>query len=214
MHQKLQRFAGIACLAMALTGWAGAQELQEQALPAPHQNGGKPLMDVLKLRQTSRSFSPKPLPPQVLSDLLWAANGINRPDGKRTAPSTRNWQEIAIYAVLPDGAWLYDARGNRLTPVAKGDLRKLTGMQAFAATAPLNLVFVADTAKMKGASPEDQSMYAAADAAFISQNIYLFCASEGLGTVVRGSVDRAPLAKALNLPDTQKIIFAQTVGYP
>jgi len=189
--------------------------LPDIALPAPHIDGGKPLMAALKNRQTSRAFNTKPLPLQVVSDLLWAACGINRTDsGKRTAPSTRNWQELEIYVVLPEGAFIYDAKTNMLRAVAKGDLRKLTGMQAFAATAPLNLVFVADTSKMMGASPEDVALYSGADTGFISQNVYLFCASEGLATVVRGSVDRASLAKALNLPAPCKIVLAQTVGYP
>jgi SagB-type dehydrogenase family enzyme len=184
------------------------------SLPAPRMEGGKPLMDVLKARQSSRTFSDAPLPPQVLSDLLWAACGINRTDsGKRTAPTARNWQEIDVYVVLPQGAYLYDVKTNTLKLVVKGDLRKQTGMQPFVATAPVNLVFVADPARMTGASPDDQALYYGADTGFISQNVYLFCASEGLGTVVRGLVDRGALAKVLKLPDSLKIVFAQTVGY-
>ena len=172
-------------------------------------------MQVLRDRQTTRSFSTKALPDEVLSDLLWAAFGINRPDsGKRTAPSARNWQEVEIYAVMESGAYLYDAAASRLKPVAGGDLRKLTGVQDFVGTAPLNLVFVADTTKMRGSAPEDQKPYAWADAGFISQNVYLFCASEGLATVVRGLVDRETLARALDLPGHKMIVFAQTVGYP
>ena len=144
-----------------------------------------------------------------------AAAGINRADsGKRTAPSARNWQEVNVFAVTENGAYRYDAKANVLRAVAAGDLRKLTGPQAFVGTAPLNLVFVADSARMTGSSPEDQAQYMGADVGFISQNIYLFCASEGLATVVRRMVDRDALAKALNLPDNKKIILAQTVGYP
>jgi SagB-type dehydrogenase family enzyme len=177
--------------------------------------GGKPLMQALKNRQSVRSFSAKKLPVQVLSDLLWAAAGINRPDsGKRTAPSARNWQEVEIYAIMEEGAYLYDAKANTLRAVAKGDLRKLTGSQDFVTVAPLNLVYVADTTKMKGASPEDQPLYLGADTGFIGQNVYLFCASEGLATVVRGSVDRKALAEALKLPEQKKVTLAQTVGYP
>lgn len=200
---------------LAFASWAGAQDLQDISLPAPRMEGGKPLMQTLKERQTSRSFSTKKLPVQVLSDLLWAAAGINRPDsGKRTAPSARNWQEVQVYAIMEDGAYLYDAKANILKMVAKGDLRKLTGSQDFVASAPLNLVFVADTTRMKGSSAEDQALYMGADTGFISQNVYLFCASEGLATVVRGMVNRKPLAKALNFPENIKIILAQTVGYP
>jgi SagB-type dehydrogenase family enzyme len=200
---------------LAFASWAGAQDLQDISLPAPRMEGGKPLMQALKERQTSRSFSTKKLPVQVLSDLLWAAAGINRPDsGKRTAPSARNWQEVQVYAIMEDGAYLYDAKANILKAIAKGDLRKLTGSQDFVASAPLNLVFVADTTRMKGSSAEDQALYMGADTGFISQNVYLFCASEGLATVVRGMVNRKPLAKALNFPENIKIILAQTVGYP
>jgi len=184
-------------------------------LPAPQTDGGKPLMVVLKERQTTRAFSPKPLPPQVLSDLLWAGWGINRPEsGKRTAPSARNWQEIDMYVVLPEGAYIYDAKAHSLRLVMPGDWRALTGTQAFAATAPLNLVFVADVTRMKGVAPDQQALYYGVDTGFISQNIYLFCASEGLGTVVRGLVDRDALAKALNLHEHGKIVFAQSVGDP
>ena len=204
---------GVAMAAMAATG-SGA-ELADVALPRPRMEGGKPLLQALKDRCSTREFSPQALPPQLLSDLLWAANGVNRPDsGKRTAPTARNWQEIDVYVFLETGAYLYDAKANRLQAVAAGDLRKLTGMQDFVATAPLNLVYVADPSRMEGAKPDDQATYAAIDAGFISQNVYLFCASEGLATVVRGTVNRADLAKAINLPEGRKIILAQTVGYP
>jgi SagB-type dehydrogenase family enzyme len=200
---------------VALASLATAADLTDITLPTPHREGGKPLLQALKERQSTRIFSTKKLPVQVLSDLLWAAFGINRPDsGKRTAPSARNWQEVDIYAIMEDGPYLYDAKANILRGVAKGDLRKLTGTQEFVSTAPLNLVYVADITRMKGAGPEDQALYSGADVGFISQNVYLFCASEGLATVVRASVDRGTLAKALNLPETKRIILAQTVGYP
>jgi nitroreductase len=172
-------------------------------------------MQALALRATSREFAPGPLPPQTLSNLLWAAWGINRPDsGKRTAPSARNWQETDLYLVTASGAYLYDAAANRLVAVAAADLRALAGAQAFVKEAPVTLVFVADTTRMKGAPPEMQQSYAWADAAFISQNVYLFCASSGLATGVRAMVDRLPLAKALKLAPTQLITLAQSVGYP
>ena len=152
----------------------------------------------------------------MIADLLLAADGINRTDsGKRTAPSTRNWQEIDIYVVLEDGAFLFDARKNSLKAIVKQDLRKMTGPQAFVPTAPMNLVFVADMTKMKGTAPDDQALYAGADTGFISQNIYLFCASEGLATVVRGMIGyKKALAEALKLSEDKRIILAQTVGYP
>ncbi len=184
-------------------------------LPAPQTDGGKPLMQVLKLRQSAREFGAEKLPPQVLSNLLWAAWGINRPDGRRTAPSASNKQEIDVYVTLPEGAYVYDAKGNTLNPVAAGDLRAATGTQPFPATAAVNLVYVADTSKVaRPATDPQQAMNIGADAGFISANVYLFCASEGLATVVRASVDKPALAKALKLKDTQVIVLAQTVGYP
>jgi nitroreductase len=184
-------------------------------LPAPEASGGRPLMEALALRATSRAFGPESLPTQVLSNLLWAAWGVNRPqEGKRTAPSARNWQEIDVIVVNAAGAFVYDAVGNRLVPLVVGDHRALTGTQAFVKDAPVTLVFVADTTRMKGAPADDVQAYAWADAAFISENLYLFCASQGLATGVRASMDRPALAKALRLAPSQKIVFAQSVGYP
>lgn len=184
-------------------------------LPAPETSGGKSLMQALKERHSTREFSPKALPAQLLSDLLWAASGVNRPEsGKRTAPSARDWREIDIYVVTTDGAYVYDPVAHSLRRVLARDVRALTGMQDFVASAPLNLVYVADEERMTGASADDRERYAAADSAFMAQNVYLYCASVGLGAVVRGMVDRAALAKALGLSAHQQILFAQTVGYP
>lgn len=193
----------------------GAQDMKPVQLLPPSMEGGKPLMQALKERATSRSFSGEPLPDRVLSNLVWAAFGINRPDsGRRTAPSAQNWQEIDVYVVMAAGTYVYDARAHALTPVVAGDLRALTGKQSFARDAPVTLVFVADHARMGRASPEDKDLYSAADAGFVSQNVYLFCASEGLATGVRASIDRPVLAKALKLRPEQKIMLAQSVGYP
>ncbi len=185
-------------------------------LPPPQTDGGKPLMQALALRATSRSFAPDPLPAQTLSNLLWAAWGINRPaEGKRTAPSARNWQEIDLMVVRADGTFLYDAKANRLRLVAAGDHRALAGTQPFVKDAPLTLLLVADTSRMKGADKDpDQRQWIWADAGFISQNVYLFCASEGLATGVRALVDRPALAKALGLRESQVILLAQCVGRP
>lgn len=171
-------------------------------------------MEVLQLRHSERNFSEKPLELQTLSNLLWAAYGINRPqEGKRTAPSARNKQEIDIYIALKDGVYRYNAISNKLEYVLGTDIRKLTGMQPFVEKAPVNIIFVADLKKM-GDGPEDEKMlYAYADAGFIAQNVYLFCASEGLATVVRGSIPRDELSKAMQLSAYQRIILAQTVGY-
>jgi nitroreductase len=193
-------------------GLMTAQELKPVALPTPQTGGGKPLMQVLKERKSVRDFGSEALSRQTISNLLWAAWGVNREDGRRTAPSASNRQEIDVYVVMADGAYVYDAQANALKPVAPADLRKVTGTQAYVAGAPLNLVYVADTAKLGG---DDAAKLATAnaDTGFIAQNVYLFCASEGLGTVVRGSVNRDDLGKALNLRAGQRITLAQSVGY-
>jgi SagB-type dehydrogenase family enzyme len=209
-HFGLVMLALIACATLAV-----AQELKPVPLPPPQTSGGRPLMQVLKDRHSTREFSNQKLSPQVLSNLLWAAFGVNRPDsGKRTAPSTENWQEIDIYVATQDGLYVYDAKANALNPVLAQDVRGTTGQQPFVKEAPLDLVYVADLAKTERASPEEQTMYTPADTGFIAQNVYLFCASEGLAAVVRGSVDRGALAKLMKLRPDQKIILAQTVGYP
>jgi len=181
-------------------------------LPKPQTEGGKPLMQALNERKSTRAFKTDKLPEQVLSNLLWAAWGTNRPDGKRTAPSAMNRQEIDVYVVSAEGTYMYDAKAHALKPVAAGDLRAQTGGQPFVKDAPLNLVYVADTAKMSGGS--EQAVWYGAAAGFISQNVYLYCASEGLATVVRGMVDRDVLARALSLRPEQRIVLSQTVGYP
>jgi len=191
------------------------QELKPLLLPAPQTEGGKPLMQALKDRHSTREFSSEKLPPQMLSNLLWAAFGINRPDtGKRTAPSAMNWQEIDVYVATAEGLYVYDAKGNKLDPILAADVRAAAGTQPFVKDAPLNLVYVADFAKTGKSSAEDRNFYTAADVGFIAQNVYLFCASEGLAVVVRGSVDRVALAKLMKLRPDQKILLAQTVGYP
>jgi len=209
-RRTLQKSIVIAlfCAAAAL-----AQDLKPVVLPPPQTDGGRPLMQVLKDRKTSREFASDKLSPQILSNLLWAAFGINRPEGKRTAPSAMNWQEIDIYVATADGLFTYDAKANRLEPVLAQDVRAATGTQPFVASAPLDLVYVADLAKT-GGTGSDTELYTSADVGFIAQNVYLFCASEGLATVVRGSVDRAALAKVMKLRPEQKIVLAQTVGYP
>jgi len=202
------------CVALAVTSVAFAQTAEPIRLPAPQMDGGRPLMQVLKDRSSARDFRPDKLPAQMLSNLLWAAFGVNRPDsGKRTAPSAMNWQEMEIYVATAEGLHIYDATHNQLNAVSLDDLRAQTGTQAFVKDAPLNLVYVADLAKTTG-SGADHDMFVAADAGFIAQNVYLFCASERLATVVRGSIDREALAKVLRLRPSQRVILAQTIGYP
>ena len=193
---------------------AGSLLAQSIDLPAPQKTGGLPLMDALAKRSTARAFDSKELSPQQLSSLLWAAFGINRPDGKRTAPSARNFQETDIYVLLKSGAYVYNAKSNKLDLVVAEDIRTLGGTQAFVKDAPVTLVFVADLSKMGDGSNEDKKNTANVDVGYISQNVYLFCASEGLVTGARGSVDRATLGPRLKLHPNQTIILAQSAGYP
>lgn len=193
---------------------ATAATLQAIPLPPPQLDAGRPLMQVLSARRSARAFSPQPLPPQVLANLLWAAAGINRPDsGGRTAPTASNSQDMDVYVITAEGLFLYDAKGHALQPILAEDLRPLAGRQPYVKDAPVNLVYVSDLAKMK-AAPADREFRAAAHTGFISQNVYLFCASEGLATVVREGIDRPALAQKIGLRPDQRITLAQSVGYP
>ncbi len=192
---------------------------QDIILPVPHKSGGKPLMDALNERQSGRSFADNDLSLQQLSDLLWAAWGINRTaDGKRTAPSSHNRQEMDVYVALKTGLFLYDAGGNLLKQIHNRDIRALTGTQDFPAAAPVNLVFVADLAKRglkEGQQITDTDLLSSwANTGFMAQNVYLWCASEGLSCVIRAMVPRDKLAPEMGLRPLQAIILAQTVGFP
>jgi hypothetical protein len=185
------------------------------ALPPPRVSGGMPLMQALASRRSRREFAPTPLPPQLLSDLLWSAFGINRPEGHgRTAPSAIGAQEIDVYAALAGGLYIYDPDAHRLVRVAQVDARRVTGYQDFVDQAPLDLVYVADQAHLHNLPGEHRTAYSAACAGAIAQNVYLYCASAGLATVVRGWLDRKALAAALGLGAEEHIVLAQTVGYP
>jgi nitroreductase len=200
--------------AVAAMPVAPALAAQAIVLPAPRNQGGKPLIEALRRRCSIREYSEQPLPPQLLSDLLWAAFGINRPSGDRTAPYWRHIMVIDIYAAMADGVWLYDPRQHALLPHLSADIRAQTGIQDFVARAPLNLVYVAHGERMEDITGEERRLYASVDAGFIGQNVYLFCASEGLATVFRGAVDYEKLNHAMQLGSAQFVTFAQTVGYP
>lgn len=201
-------------------GWgltaSAAEGLKPITLPPPQMDKGKPLMQALKDRQSRRNIDPdRKLTPQELANLLWAGCGVNRSEsGKRTAPTAVNWQEIEIYAAFSDGLYLYDAKAHRLTPVLIEDVREWAGKQRFVQTAPVVLIYVADRARMGNAPDRDKDFYSATDTGFVSQNVYLYCASEGLATVVIGMVDRLALSAKMKLRPEQKIILTQPVGYP
>ena len=185
------------------------------ALPPPQVTGGLPLMAALAARRSQREFAPAALPPQVLSDLLWSAFGVNRAAGHgRTAPSAIGAQEIDVYAALGGGLYIYDPDAHRLARVAQVDARRVTGYQDFVDQAPLDLVYVADQAHLHNVPSEHRAAYSAACAGAIAQNVYLYCASAGLATVVRGWLDRRAVAQALGLSREEHVVLAQTVGYP
>jgi nitroreductase len=205
--------AAVFCLFVASLFSMQAQEIMK--LPPPKTDGGMPLMQALKERHSGRNFSPeKKLPMTALSNLLWAAWGINRPDGHRTAPSARNMQEIDVYVALPDGLFLYEPKQHQLQKMLSDDIRAATGTNDYVKDAALNLVYVADLGRANLKDTASIEFYSGADTAFLAQNVYLFCASEKLEVVVRGSINRDELAKKMKLRPDQKITLGQSVGYP
>jgi len=207
----------VACVLASFlsAGWIQGQESEVLNLPAPQMTGGRPLMDCLKARESVREFGADTISPRLLSDLLWAANGINRPgSGKRTAPSAVNWQDIDIYVATADGLFLFLPKEHALKTVLRQDVRAAMGTQDFVKNVPVNLIYVSDYAKMPRGTDEDKRFYSGTHTGFISQNVYLFCASQGLVTVVRGLVNREAMAKVMKLRPEQHVTFAQSVGHP
>lgn len=191
-----------------------AQDLKDISLDKPDTKRGNSLMQTLADRHSVREFDYRPLTNQDLSDLLWAANGINRPDGKRTAPSALNKQDIDIYVILKEGAYLYDPHKNCLNAIVAGDFRPaVAGGQDFVKTAPVCLVLVSDLSRF-GTVSDQTKLMAAMDAGIVCQNINLFCASTGLSTVPRATMDKAALKTALKLSDQQLPLMNNPVGYP
>jgi SagB-type dehydrogenase family enzyme len=215
MRKSLLSLTGI----VLLLGFAMPLIAQDIVLPAPDKTGGKPLMQTLNERQTSRSFTADDLSLQQLSDLFWAAWGYNRPaEKKRTAPSSRNVQEMDIYAAMKSGLYLYDVETHTLKQIHNRDIRALTGTQDFVGTAPMNLIYVADMGKLgkkEGDEIKEAELLSSyANTGFIAQNVYLYCASSGLGCVVRGMVPREKLAPEMGLRSNQRIILGHTIGVP
>jgi hypothetical protein len=198
-------------IAIIFGGIATAQSTIQ--LPEPQKTGGMPLMESLAKRSTARAFSTKEISNKQLSNILWASFGINRADGKRTAPSTMNFQGTDIYVLLKSGAYIFDAKNNKLTQVLSEDIRVLGGTQAFVKDAPVQLILVSDLSKLGKGSNEEKMNISNIDAGYISQNIYLCCVSEGLVTGARGSVDHKALAAKLKLRQDQSIVIAHSVGY-
>lgn len=192
-----------------------AQEMKVIKLNAPDKTKGEPFMKVLNERRSDREYAPEMLSPQDLSDLLWATNGINRPDGKRTAPSAKNVQDVDVYVVLKEGAYLYDAKEHALKPVAPGDFREaVAGGQDFVKSAPVSIVLVSELARLGNAAAEHTKLMGAVDVGIVCQNINIACAGLGLVTVPRATMDQATLRKELKLTDTQLLLMNNPVGYP
>ena len=199
--------------ALTATVLLSGQNTETIHLPQPQKSSGMPLMEALQNRRSQRSFSEKELPLQTLSNLLWAAYGVNRQGDKRTVPSAMGWNEFDIYLIQPGGWYWYNPLEHSLVKKGNTDLRTLACTQKYGQAAPLNLIYVADYSRMENAEPEEKQLYAAMDVGFISQNVYLFCASEGLATVVRASVNKEKLREKMNLQSEQHILLGQTVGY-
>ncbi len=202
-------------LATHLVGLScGSEPLKPIRLPPPETSGGMPLMQALANRTSTKEFTDRAIPPGQISNLLWGAFGINRPEsGKRTAASAGNCQDIDVYVVLEKAVYVYQANEHSLIPVVNRDVRSLSATQEYAIVAPINLVYVSDYGKMPEQFKNKKPIYAAFHAGLISQNVYLYCASAGLGAVVRDSVDRPGLREALNLREHQAIVMAQSVGH-
>jgi Nitroreductase len=193
---------------------AYAQQLQEIKLNDPDKGRGTAVIKALSDRVSVREFNEKALDIQDLSDLLWAANGINRPDGRRTAPTASNKQEIDVYAILPEGAYLYDAEAHSLKPIEKGDFRALVaGPQEFAQSAPISLVIVANLEKLGDATLEQTRLIAAVDVGIVCQNINIFCSAVGFANVPRATMNKAELQKVLKLSETQIPLMNNPLGY-
>jgi len=207
-------------IALSMVGHLKPDRARERSAPAielppPEKKGGLALLEALDRRCSQREFATTPLPQQILSNLLWAAFGVNRgASGGRTAPSAMNAQEIDVYAAFAGGLYIYESKAHVLRLVAEVDARKVTGYQDFVDEAPLDLIYVADNVHMGAVSADVRLLYSAASAGAIAQNVYLYCASAGLATVVRGWFDRTALAAALKLSADEQVLLTQTVGYP
>lgn len=202
----------LVCLVLSVAASAADKVVK---LPKPNLNRAGTVMKALSERQSTREYASKALSLADLSDLLWAANGINRPEfGKRTAPSALNKQDVDVYVILPEGSYLYDAKNHQLTLVAEGDHRDaVAGGQTFVKTAPVSLVLVSDVSRFGDAQKTQNQLVGAMDAGIVSQNISLFCANAKLATVPRGSMDAAQLKKVLKLKDSQIPMLNHPVGY-
>ena len=202
----------LVCLVLSVAASAADKVVK---LPKPNLNRAGTVMKALSERQSTREYASKALSLADLSDLLWAANGINRPEsGKRTAPSALNKQDVDVYVILPEGSYVYDAKNHQLNLVSEGDHRDaFAGGQTFVKAAPVSLVLVSDVSFFGDAQKPQNQVVGAMDVGIVSQNISLFCANAKLATVPRGSMDATQLKKVLKLKDSQIPMLNHPVGY-
>jgi SagB-type dehydrogenase family enzyme len=201
---------------VVLLSWTicSAQVIDTIPLPPAQKTGGMPVMEAFQLRKTQRSFSSRELTSQQLSNLLWAAYGINRPEGLRTVPAAKEWYEYDIYVIKADGWYLYEPKKHVLIKMGNEDLRAYGGTQEFVKAAPVILVYIADFDRMTNTTDELRKFFSAVDVGYISQNVYLWCASEGLATIILGQVDKVKVREVLSLKTNQQVILSQPVAYP
>lgn len=195
------------------SGYSISTEIQDSIVLLPNSKTlSVDIMEALSARRTERAFSNDNLTNQQIADLLWAANGVNRvEDGKRTAPSARNAQEIDVYLFTTVAIYRYEAVTHSLKLVKEGDYRTSAGTQPFYAAASVAISLVVDFGKMEGFDEEAKAFYSATDVGYVSQNIYLYCAAENLGTVVCGSVDREAVANLLGIQNG-KVLLSHAIG--
>jgi len=191
-----------------------AQVVETVQLPPAQKSGGMSLLEALNKRQSQRSFSSKDLTQQELSNVLWAAYGINRPEGLRTVPAAKEWYEYDIYIIKADGWYLYEPKKHLLLKMGNEDFRVYGGTQDFVKAAPVILVYIADFDRMTNTTDELRRFFSAVDVGYISQNVYLYCASSGLATIILGQVDKVKVHEVLKLKPNQNVILSQPVAYP
>lgn len=209
----MKKFYAFSCtILMCFT--LSAQTGETISLPPAQKTGGMPVMEAFQNRKSQRSFSSKELSSQQISNLLWAAYGINRPEGFRTVPAAKEWYEYDIYVIKSDGWYLYEPKKHSLIKMGNEDLRAYGGTQDFVKAAPVNLVYVADFDRMTSTTDEMRKFFSAVDVGYISQNVYLYCASEGLATIILGQVDKVKVKEVLKLRPNQQVILSQPVAYP
>jgi nitroreductase len=213
--ESFSRRSFLAAGAAAMVAGAGPALSAEMRQMRAGRGGARSLMEAIALRRSTRIYSDRPVDAETLADLLWAAYGINRPEsGGRTAPSWRTSYGTDLHVADADGVWLYDPAEEAIEQIVAADIRKSLSPQPFVGTAPVVLVYITDLDRMYEAPDEERTLNAHVDSAMIAENVYLYCASVGLGTCLVGGADRAAIAQALGLSDRRIVTYVQPVGHP